>query len=172
MTLVNPLHVRRWAEGTGKRAKTDRLDALMLAEFGACTQPPAQEELPATLQQLDFLLRREQELTQLLQSERNRFGILSTQPNLPAAVRQSLERSIQGLEGELITLRKEISAFIKQHPTLRQQQRLLLTIPGVGARSVLPLLVLLYRFQALTANNGSTKQIVAFLGLDPTPLID
>lgn len=169
ITLVNPLHVRRWAEGMGKRAKTDRQDALMLAEFGVATQPPAQEELPVPIQQLDLLLRRQQDVRSLLQAERNRLFTLTHYPLLPASVRASLERVIQQLECELLLLHTEIRQFLKAHPALRQQRRLLLSIPGIGACSVLPLLVLLYRFQALTAGTGSSKQLVAFLGLDPTP---
>ena len=169
ITVVNPLDIRRWAQGPGHRAKTDRQDALMLAEYGAQTQPEPQNAVPPEVQALDLLLRRQHDLKELLQSERNRRFNLADQPYLPAAVSNSLDRTIQQLEEELAQLTQELRRYVKTHPTLRQQQRLLLSVPGVGANSVLPLLVLLYRFQALTAGQGDAKQLVAFLGFDPKP---
>ncbi len=85
-------------------------------------------------------------------------------------MRQSLERTIQQLEQELAQLEEALEAFLKAHPALQAQQRRLRSVPGVGARSVLRLLVLLYRFYALTAAQGTAKQLVAFLGLDPVPI--
>lgn len=169
ITLVNPLLVRRWAQGMGKRAKTDVQDALMLAEYGERTQPDPQAEMPADLQALDLMLRRQQDIKELLQGERNRLFNLRNHPHLPEAVRQSLERSIGRLEAEIAQLDEEIAHFVKARPTLRKLRRFLLSIPGVGKQSVLPLLVLLHRFSALTSGKGTSKQLVAFLGLDPTP---
>jgi transposase len=86
ITLVNPLHIRRWAQGMGKRAKTDVQDAIMLAEYGERTQPDPQEEIPADLQALDLLLRRQQDVKELLQSERNRlFNVVSVTSYSPCA---------------------------------------------------------------------------------------
>jgi len=169
ITVVNPPDIRRWAQGMGKRAKTDVQDALMLAEYGERTQPDPQEEMPADLQALDLLLRRQQDVKELVQSERNRLFNVQNHPNLPEGVRQSLERSIERLEQESEQLQQEIDNFVKSRPTLRKLRRLLLSIPGVGKNSVLPLLVLLHRFSALTSGKGTSKQLVAFLGLDPMP---
>ncbi len=169
VTQVNPLQVRRWAQSAGKRAKTDVQDALMLAEYGERMQPPPQEEVAAELQALDLLLRRQQDVKELLQSERNRHFNLQHHPHLPDSVRQSLQRTIEQLEQELNQLEKDIETFLKCHTYLDDEQRLLRSIPGVGANSVLPLLVLLHRFRAITSGKGTAKQLVAFLGLDPVP---
>ncbi|GIV71431.1 transposase [Caldilinea sp.] len=169
ITQVNPLQVRRWAQGAGRRAKTDVQDALLLAEYGERMQPAPQEQTPPEIQELDLLLRRRQDVEDLLQRERNRLFTLKKHPHPPASVRQSLERTIQQLEQELAQLEEALEAFLKAHPALQAQQRRLRSVPGVGARSVLRLLVLLYRFYALTAAQGTAKQLVAFLGLDPVP---
>ena len=81
VTLVNPLQVRRWAEGMGVRAKTDRVDAGVLSWYGAATQPAGQEPMGEAAQQLDELLRRRTELEQLRQAERNRQAAAGHKPH-------------------------------------------------------------------------------------------
>ncbi|MCL4829862.1 MAG: transposase [Caldilinea sp.] len=138
VTQVNPLQVRRWAQSAGKRAKTDVQDALMLAEYGERMQPPPQEEVAAELQALDLLLRRQQDVKELLQGERNRLFNLQHYPHLPDSVRQSLQRTIEQLEQELSQLEEDIETFLKRHTHLDDEQRLLRSIPGVGANSAPP----------------------------------
>ena len=72
VTLVNPLTVRHWQQGRGKRGKADRLDTQMLTLFGADKNPPAQQPTDEAAAQLDSLLRRQDDLHLLLHSERNR----------------------------------------------------------------------------------------------------
>jgi transposase len=169
VTLVNPLQVRRWAQGKGVRAKTDRQDARVLSWYGAETQPASQQPLDEGAQQLDDLLRRRTDLEKLRQAERNRLEAARHNPHTPIAVQQSLERTLQTLEAELQAMEEAIRQVLKAHPALQRQRRLLRSIPGVGEKVSLPLLVLLHRFQARTSSQGTTKQLVAFVGLDPQP---
>jgi transposase len=169
VSVVNPWLVRRWAQGMGVRAKTDRIDAQVLSWYGAATQPPGQEPLGEAAQQLDELLRRRQDLEQLRQAERNRAAVAAHKPHTPPAVRQSLVRTLQALDEELAAIEDAIQQLLKQELVLRQQVELLRSLPGVGERVALPLLALLHRFTARTAGQGTAKQLVALVGLDPQP---
>lgn len=169
VTLVNPLQVRRWAQGMGVRAKTDAVDADVLSWYGAATQPASQEPMGEAAEQLDELLRRRSELEQLRQAERNRQAVAAHKPHTPSAVHQSFARTLQALDEELAAIEEAIQHLLQQELVLRQQVELLRSLPGVGERVSLPLLALLHRFQARTAGQGTAKQLVAFVGLDPQP---
>lgn len=169
VTLVNPLQVRRWAEGQGQRAKTDRQDALMLAGYGATTQPDPQDEMDAGAAHLDDLLRRRHDLEQLRRAEQNRLDQVQRKPRSAPAVQQSLERTLRTLDEELQALEEAIRQLLKEYPVLHAQRKLLRSAPAIGEKLSLELLVLCYRFDAYTRGQGTVKQIVAFLGLDPQP---
>jgi transposase len=167
VTLVNLNRTCNWRAAQGRRAKTDRQDALLLAQYGADEQPEPQQQLAAELEELESLLNRRQDLEKLLRSERNRLGQL---PRRSApTVRQSLARSIKALEQELDTIEAAIRQLQQAHHCLRLQLRQLLSIPGVGVKIAPFLLVWLSRFLAKTNGRGTAKQFVAFLGLDPKP---
>lgn len=167
--LPNPKQVRDFAKGQGRRAKTDRQDALLLAQFGAEQRPEPQQELPPQIQELADLLRRRDDLQQLMRSERNRLLGLRQRPRPASAVLQSLERTIAALAAELAAIEQAIDDLVKRDPDLRRQAKQLRTVPGVGEKNVLPILVLFYRWQARTAGKGTPKGLVAFTGLDPQP---
>ena len=167
VTRVNPGAVRTWGKGRGFRSKTDRRDAMLLAQFGAETNPPAQAPLAEEVAELDALLRRKTDLEQLLRSERNRKEHLAALPRPTPAVTESLQRTIDALEKELKAINDAIEALFERQPVLALQRRQLLTLPGVGKAIVPYLLVDLHRFQARTQGQGNHKQWVAFLGLDP-----
>lgn len=169
VTVVNPLDVRAWGRGRGRRTKTDRQDACLLAQFGAETDPPAQTPLPANAAELDSLLRRQTDLEQLLRSERNRQAQLAGQPRPSPAVTESLRRTIEALEQELAAINEAIRHLFAQHADLTRQLRQLISVPGIGAKIAPHLLAIFYRFLARTSAKGTAKQLVAFLGLDPAP---
>jgi len=169
VSLPNPRHVREWARGIGRRAKTDPQDALLLARYGADCRPPAWHPLPAEVADVEQMLRRKEDLEQMLRQERNRQGALAQRPGVPAAVPQSLERMIGALEEELAALEEAIKQHLAQHAELRAEARRLRTVPGIGAKNVLWVLVLLYRWQTLTEGQGDAKGLVAYAGLDPQP---
>jgi transposase len=169
VTLVNPLQVRRWAEGQGVRAKTDRQDALVLAWFAATTQPSPQEEMDTGAAQLDELLRRRHDLEQLRRAEENRLAQARRKPRTPAVVQQSLERTLHTISEELQALDEAVQQLLRDHPALQQQRRLLTSAPAIGTKLSLEMLVVCHRFFAYTQGQGTAKQLVAFLGLDPQP---
>jgi transposase len=164
VSLPNPQLVSEWAKGRGRRAKTDAVDARVLAQFGAECRPRPQQPLPEAVRILEQLLRRKQDMEQMLHQEHNRQGQLHE----PAeALTASLERLGQALQEELAALDAAIQAHLEAHPELKQQRGQLLQVPGIGQRNVLPLLVLLYRWEAHTAGQGSAKGLTAYVGLDP-----
>jgi transposase len=169
VSLPNPRQVREWANGIGKRAKTDRVDAKLLAQFAAQRQPPTQPPLAAEVTELDNLLERRNDLETMLHQEQNRLGELRLRPGVPQSVLKNLEQMIQALENAL----QEIEAAIQQHlqiyTYLDEHRQRLLTIPGIGPKMVLPLLVLLLRWHTLTEGQGTDKGLTALVGLDPKP---
>lgn len=169
VTLVNPLNVRHWQQGRGKRGKTDRLDAMMLAAFGAEHNPPAQQPVEEAAAQLDSILRRQDDLTKLLQSERNRLAQAQLSPHTHAAVCDSLRRTLDNLESEQAQLDAALRQLFADHVKLARQLKLLRSVPGVGKKNAPHLLALFHRFQAKTNGEGTAKQLVAFTGLDPKP---
>lgn len=167
--LPNPKQVRDWAKGDGRRAKTDAQDAQLLAAFGAAKQPQPQLALPPEIQELADLLGRQEDLEKLLRMERNRLTSYQQQPQPSAWVLQSLQRTIATLQQELTDLNQQIDDFTDQQPGLRTDRERLRTVPGIGRKNVLPILVHLHRWQARTAHTGDAKGLVAFTGIDPQP---
>ena len=112
-----------------QRNKTDRLDARLIASF-CLTQEP-DEWLPpsAEVKHLQALIRRIEVLGEILQGEQNRFS------NVPSEVRPSVERMIHLLEEEIHKFERQIRGHIDQHPELKEQSRLLQTIPDKGFRT-------------------------------------
>jgi transposase len=165
----NPAQVREWARGRGYRAKTDRLDGRMLAQYGAETDPPHWQPLPAEVNELELLLRRREDLEQLLRQEKNRQHALGKRPGVPEAIGRSLERVIGALEQELAELEQALKRHIRQYGELGRLAKRLRTVPGVGAKNVLWMVVVLTRYSTLTEGQGDAKGIVAYCGLDPQP---
>lgn len=164
VSAVNPQRVRAWANGLGRRAKTDAVDARTLAQYGLHCTPPAQHPLPEAVAELEQLLRRQEDLEQMLHQEQRRQEGLGRQPQ---AVRNSLHQMQEALQQQLRDLEAAIAALLAQHPELAQQRRQLLSVPGIGVRNVLHMLVLFYRWNAYTAGQGDAKGLTAYVGLDP-----
>lgn len=167
VSLPNPRHVRDFAKGLGQRAKTDKQDALLLARYGAERQPPPWAPLPRAVSELESLLQRQGELEQMLRQERSRQQGLAGRPGVAPSVLPNVGQVIEALERALEQVEAAVQEHLKQQPELAEQARQLRAVPGVGARSVLPLLVLLHRWQALTRGAGTAKKLTAYAGLDP-----
>ena len=163
----NPAQVREWARGRGYRAKTDHVDARLLAHYGAEVRPPRWQPVPAEVAELELLLRRKEDLEQLLRQELNRQQALKGRPGVPASVTTSLERVVDALEQELQELEQAIKQHLSAHAELKVAAKRLRSVPGIGAKNVLWVLVLLYRWHTLTQGQGEAKGLVAYAGLDP-----
>lgn len=168
-TLPNPKSVRDWAKGVGYRAKTDKVDGRILAHFGGERRPKAQQPVPEIIEQLDSLLQRQEDTQKSLRQELNRQHALSYHPHASGNALKSLERTISFLESELQQLDDDIALLLKSDPALSTQSAQLLTVAGVGKKTVLPLLVMFHRFDARTNGEGTGRSVTAYLGLDPKP---
>ncbi|HEX9106562.1 MAG TPA: IS110 family transposase [Longimicrobiales bacterium] len=165
----NPRHVRDWARSQGRRAKTDRQDAAVLAQYGAQTTLRPWQPLPSAVSELEAWLHQRDEVEDLLAREGTRLQQLTARPDVPAAVSASVQRLIEALQAERAAVEQAIATQLQQHPELAAARSRLLSVPGVGERLVLPLLVLLSRWQTQTGGQGTAKGVVAFAGLDPQP---
>ncbi len=169
VSLPNPRKVRDWAKSEGRRAKTDRQDALLLAAYGVAKNPPKWLPLPEAAAELEALVERQDDLNKMLQQERNRQHALQARGVKQGPVTRNVERSIARLQESLAEIEAAIDEHMDQHPDLKQQAKRLRTVPGIGAKNVLPILVLMHRWGTLTDYEGDSKGLVAYVGLDPVP---
>ena len=163
----NALRVRDWLKSQGRRAKSDGLDADGLACYGAAQPLAVWKPLPLAYSQLESLLQRQDDLEKMLQQERNRQAALGLKTGTAAVVGRNLAAVLDSLEQAQAEIQAAIKAHMKAHPTLQAKARRLLTVPGVGKKSVLFVLVLLARWDTLTDGAGQAKGLVAYAGLDP-----
>lgn len=163
----NPRQLRDYARGLGRRAKTDRLDALLIAQYAAERKPPRWAPLAREVSELESLLERQRELEAMVAQERRRQQALAGRPGVAAHVPDSLQQVIESLEAALKEVQEAIREQLERHPQLQAEAQQLRQVPGVGARNGLGLLVLLRRWHTLTEGQGPAKGLVAFAGLDP-----
>lgn len=154
---INPMMARRFAEARGARAKTDALDARMLAELGTMFRPAADPAPDAKRETLTALARRRDQLVAMRAAEKTR---LKEAEDL--AVKDSLLEMIALLDCRILDLENTIQALIKADAEIAAHARLLQTAPGVGPVAASILI-------ALMPELGSTspKRIAALAGLAP-----
>lgn len=141
------------------------------ARFGASAQPALAvwQPLASEVSELDQVLRRRDEVADGVRRERQRHEQLGVRPNISKTVRASVERLLKTLEDELADLERAIAEQVHRHATLQAAEQRLCTVPGVGLRVALPLLVACERYRALAGDQGTAKGMVAYGGLDPQP---
>lgn len=153
---VNPRQVRDFAKATGQLAKTDALDAAVLARFAAVIQPPERALPDLQTQELAAVLARRRQVLAMQRAEQNRLDRASVR------VRKRIEAHLRWLSAELARLDEDLSDMIEQSPVWREREDLLQSVPGIGpvmSRTVLaelPELGLLNR-----------KQVAALVGVAP-----
>jgi transposase len=130
VVVVTPRQVRDFARATGQLAKTDRIDADLLALFAERVRPAVRPLRDEAALALDALLGRRRQLLDMLQAERNRLGqVFGTGQG---RVTKSLRAHIAYLERELRNTDADLGAMIRQSPAWREQDDLLQSVPGVG----------------------------------------
>jgi transposase len=126
VAVVNPRHARSFAKALGLLAKTDRLDAAMLALFGERVKPIARPPKPEDLQRLDALVSRRRQLITMRTMELNR------RKQAPPDVQPSLDDHLTWLTGQIDALDAHLQALIEASPIWQQEAKLLHAVPGVG----------------------------------------
>ena len=161
VSIANPFQVKKFSESHGFRTKNDRHDGLVLALFGHERQLPAWTPPPPEVRYLKALLSRLTALETDLRRELNRLEKAQV-GRAPAQVMTSLENSISFLKEEKNRLLKEIDTHLDNHPKLKEERDLLLSIPGVGDKLATQLLALF-----ASKNFSRAPEAAAFLGLVP-----
>lgn len=160
VVVVNPRQVRDFAKATGELAKTDALDALVLARFGERVRPDPRPLADDAQHALDALLTRRRQLLEMLQAEKNRAGQVFARDT--KLVRRSLKLHIAYLERELGEADAALTQAIQASPVWREREQLLRSVPGVGRVVATTLLAELPELGHLTR-----KEIAKLVGLAP-----
>ncbi len=162
VSIINPAHVKYYAQSLGGGGtKNDKKDSVILARYGVREQPSLWQPAPQEIRVLKALLTRLDAVEKDLQRERNRQekALVS---DTPATILASIKHMINHLETERKTLEKRIDEHIKAHQQLKENRKLLESIPGVGKVISQRMLMLLGAYQFEDAH-----QCAAYLGLIP-----
>jgi len=158
--VVNPRAVRDFARATGQLAKTDQLDAGILARFAEQVQPEIRPLADAEQQELDALLTRRRQLSEMLTAEKNRLQQVFVARG--SRVKKSLTAHIAYLTRELGRAETDLAALVRQSPIWRERDDLLQSAPGVGPVLSLTILAALPELGRL-----DRKAIAALVGVAP-----
>ncbi len=156
IVVVNPRQVRDFAKATGKLAKTDRIDADILALFAERVRPELRELKSEAAQELEALLARRRQILEMTQAERNRLE------HAGGAVRKDLLEHIRYLEKRLNRVDLELEERVQESPLWRAKEDLLRSVPGVGPVVSRTLIAELPELGRL-----SHKEIASLVGVAP-----
>lgn len=159
MSVVNPAQIAAYGQAHLARAKTDALDAWLIARFCERESPAAWTPLPAHERELLALLRDLRDVLGIQQAETNRLGTAHT------AVRERIERHLDFLAKEIADLRKKIEQLVDSNDDLRGRRDLLDSVPGLGEHTIPWLIAYLGNGQRF----AHAKCAAAFFGLCPKP---
>ncbi|HEY7800637.1 MAG TPA: IS110 family transposase [Hyphomonadaceae bacterium] len=157
VVVVNPAQVRAFAQALGKRAKSDPIDAYVIARFLEATRPPLRSVPDADQQLLADLVARRRQIVQMLGAERQR-----AKRHTDRRLRRSLERLIRALQKELDEIDSEIDDQMRGSPAWRAADELLQSVPGVGPVVARTLIAELPELGSLTR-----REVAALAGLAP-----
>jgi transposase len=157
VAVVNPRQVRDFARATGHLAKTDRLDAHVLAHFGQALQPIPRPLLEEQAQALAALVERRRQVVAMRTAEENRLGTARV-----AAVRTRILAHLAWLESDLQEIDDDLRQRLRASPLWREQDDLLQSVPGIG-----PILALTLLAELPELGRLSHGQIAALVGVAP-----
>jgi transposase len=158
VVAVNPKQVHNFAKALGLNAKTDRLDAHVIACFAEAVKPEIRPLANAETIALSELLARRRQIVQMITAEKNRAMRMAT--NKP--LQRSIARILDALQAELATLDDDIDRMIKASPVWREKEELLSSVPGIGKVIARTLLAEMPELGEMTG-----KQAAALSGLAP-----
>jgi len=156
VVVVNPRQVRDFAKSTGKLAKTDILDARVLAHFAAAIHPQPRPLANAQTQELGAILSRRRQLIGMLVAEKNRFRTAH------GDIRQHIQEHIAWLEKGLANIDSDLKQKVQKSPLWQEKDNLLRSVPGVGQVVSVTLLAELPELGTL-----NRREIAALVGVAP-----
>jgi transposase len=156
VVVVNPRQVRDFARALGKLAKTDTIDAGVLAHFGEAVRPEPRALADELTQELQAWLARRRQLLEMVLAEEQRLAMAA------CAIRPQIQQHIEWLRSQLRNVDGQLQRAIQQSPVWRENENLLRTTPGVGPVLATTLLADLPELGRL-----NRRQIAALVGLAP-----
>lgn len=156
VAVVNPAQVRAFAQALGQRAKSDAIDAAVIARFAAATKPQIRPLPDAETQRLADLVARRRQIVEMIAAERQR------EKRAAARTRRSIARVVKMLTQELSDLDRDIDDAVRSSPVWREQEDLLKSVPGIGDVTARTLIAELPELGRL-----DRRQIAALAGLAP-----
>jgi len=154
--VANPIHIRRFAGAIGQVAKTDKLDAQLIAHYGEAIKPPLSELKPELIQLMSDLLARRQQLIKLQTMEKNRMKIM------PKEVLSSIKPILTVIKNQLEKTEKRLLKLIESCPEYKEKKDIIKSMPGVGDVMTFSLLSNMPELGYL-----SNKQAAALVGVAP-----
>jgi transposase len=159
VSVVNPARIKHYGESKLHCNKTDKADAALIAEFCQKEKPPLWAPLPEDVKHLRALVRRLDDLQTAYRQEHNR----SLAGEKDAWVLEDLRLHLDYLQARIRAARQAIQQHIEQHPILKSQQELLISIPGIGKLTAARLLAEIGDISAFE----DAPQLAAYVGLNP-----
>ena len=156
VVVVNPRQVRAFAQAVGILAKTDRIDARVIAHFAEAVRPTPRPLPDAETQELRALVLRRRQVLAMLTAERNRLG------TAPPRIHRAIQQHIAWLEGQLAGLDEDLTTTIERSAVWQAKADLLRSIPGVG-----PVLSRTMLAQVPELGTLGHKQVAALVGVAP-----
>ena len=157
VAIINPRRIRDFARALGQMAKTDKIDAQVIAKFAATLEPTPHELISDNSRKLKALIARRKQLLGMHTAELNRMDHA-----FDNEVKQSIEAIVKAIEKQLDKVDKETDDVIRQMPELKQKAEFLQSIPGIGKTTAHMLVAELPELGIL-----NRRQIAALVGLAP-----
>jgi transposase len=157
VAVINPRQVRDYARATGRLAKTDAIDAAVLASFAQATRPEPRPLRDVEAEALRDLVVRRRQLLDMRKAEKNRLEAVLSDP-----VRRGVERHLAWLDEEIGQADDDLDRMIRESPTWRADEDLLTSMPGVGRVLARTLIA-----EAPELGRLNRRQIAALIGLAP-----
>jgi len=154
VAMVTPVWVRYFARSSGTLAKTDKIDARMLVRYGRANHPPVMKVRTEPQERLSVLMARRSQVSTALISEKNHLSTI-TYPDVKALI----EASIENLEQQIMQLEEMIAEIIDQNPELKNNEKIICSVPGAGKITAAILLAEL--------GTLDHKKIAALVGVAP-----
>lgn len=155
--VVNPAQVRAYANAIGRRAKTDAIDAALIAAFVTATKPQIRPLRDAQTQALSALVDRRRQIVQMIVAEENRLRMA-----LDKTTHKSIKRLLAALHRERESIDADMDGYIRKSPLWRVREALLTSVPGVGRATARTLLAEMPELGSL-----DRRQIASLAGMAP-----
>ena len=157
LAVVNPRQIRDFARATGRLAKTDPLDAAVIAHFAEAVRPQVRPVADAQAQELGELVARRRQLLEMMTAERNRRRQLTTKRLI-----KGVDRIIAALQAQLSELERDIHDAVRGTPAWREKEDLLISVPAIGKKIARTLIADLPELGSLNRH-----QVAALVGVAP-----